>query len=226
MGRKSKISSEIKIKVVEDYLKGKDSLIQIGKRLSVHPSSVRAWVRKYRTFGSKGLMPANSNAFYDSNIKLQAVTDLLEGKGSLYEICMKYNISAHGILQRWVKRYNSGHNIFKYNRIKDNTIMTNGRKTTHKERIEIVSFCIANANDYSLTANTYKVSYQQVYTWTKKYEKNGIDALVDRRGKEKNIDQLSESDKIAAQLKLLEAENRHLKMENDFLKKLDEIERR
>ena len=34
------------------------------------------------------------------------------------------------------------------------------------------------------------------------------------------------SEKIAAQLKLLEAENKRLKMENDFLKKLDEVERR
>jgi hypothetical protein len=32
--------------------------------------------------------------------------------------------------------------------------------------------------------------------------------------------------KKAAQLKLLESENRRLKMENDFLKKLDEVERR
>ena len=217
MGRKSKISSEIKLKVVEDYLQGKDSLIQISKRLYVNPSSVRAWVRKYKTFGSKGLMSTNSNTVYNPNIKIQAVTDLLEGKGSLYEICMKYNISAHGILQNWVKQYNSGHKIFKSHRIKDDRIMTNGRNTTHKERIEIVSFCIANANDYNLTASTYNVSYQQVYTWTKKYEKNGIDALVDRRGKEKAIDKLSVSDKVAAQVKLLEAEYRRLRMENDFL---------
>ena len=33
--------------------------------------------------------------------------------------------------------------------------MTNGRKTTYEERIEIVAFCIANANDYNLTANKY-----------------------------------------------------------------------
>ena len=39
--------------------------------------------------------------------------------------------------------------------------MTKGRKTTSDERIEIVSFCIANANDYNLTAENYKVSYQQ-----------------------------------------------------------------
>ena len=98
--------------------------------------------------------------------------------------------------------------------------------TNTKQRIEIVAFCIANANDYNLTANKYKVSYQQVYTWINKYNRGGYEALVDRRGKRKKLEDLSESEKIAAQLKLLESENRRLKMENDFLKKLDEIERR
>ena len=50
--------------------------------------------------------------------------------------------------------------------------------------------------------------------------------LVDRRGKNKTFEELSESEKFSAQLKLLEADNRRLKMENDFLKKLEEIERR
>ena len=104
--------------------------------------------------------------------------------------------------------------------------MTTGRKTTYEERIEIVSFCIANANDYNLAASKFNVSYQQVYTWVKKYNKDGYNALVDRRGKNKLFEELSESEKLSAQLKLLEAENRRLKMENDFLKKLEEIERR
>lgn len=77
-----------------------------------------------------------------------------------------------------------------------------------------------------MTSNKYKVSYQQVYTWVNKYKKDGYEALVDRRGKHKNYENLSQSEKVAIQLKLLEAENRRLKMENDFLKKLEEIERR
>ena len=77
-----------------------------------------------------------------------------------------------------------------------------------------------------LVANKFNVSYQQVYTWVKKYNKDGYNALVDRRGKNKLFEELSESEKLSAQLKLLEAENRRLKMENDFLKKLEEIERR
>ncbi|MBD7910720.1 helix-turn-helix domain-containing protein [Clostridium cibarium] len=104
--------------------------------------------------------------------------------------------------------------------------MTNGRKTTYEERIEIVAFCISNNNDYKLTANEYKISYNQVYTWVRKYIANGVDALVDRRSKHKSFEELSESQKISAQFKILEAENRRLKMENDFLKKLQEIERR
>lgn len=60
----------------------------------------------------------------------------------------------------------------------------------------------------------------------KKYKEQGYEALLDRRGKRKNPEKLNESEKSAAQLKLLEAENRRLKMENDFLKKLNEVERR
>lgn len=224
MGRKSKIVPEIKIRFVEDYLAGNTSLNQISKELKVNTSSVRAWVRKYRTFGAEGLITKNNNTVYTSDIKLKAVTDLISGKSSLYETCTNYNISSHSILHGWIKQYNS-HKIFKSHRDRGDKIMTNGRKTTFEERIEIVSFCIANANDYNLAANEYNVSYQQVYTWVKKYNKDGYDALVDRRGKNKAFEDLSETGKFSAQLKLLEAENRRLKMENDFLKKLEEIER-
>ncbi|WP_242836734.1 helix-turn-helix domain-containing protein [Clostridium sp. BNL1100] len=73
--------------------------------------------------------------------------------------------------------------------------------------------------NYSETAQTFNVSYHQVYSWTHKYESGGIDALQDNRGKKKNKGEWSELEK-------LRAENRRQKMEIDFLKKLDEIERR
>ena len=37
---------------------------------------------------------------------------------------------------------------------------------------------------------------------------------------------MSETQKLMAEIKLLEAKNKRLEMENDFLKKLEEIERR
>ena len=225
MGRKSKISYEIKIQIVEDYLAGKISLRSAATKLGVNPTAVDGWIRKYKTFGKEGLVNKGYNSSYSSEIKTQAVIDYLNGKGSLNDICIKYKISAISILQQWIKKYN-GHKIFKPHVTKGDRIMTNGRKTTYEERIEIVSFCIANAHDYNLTASKFNVSYQQVYTWVKKYNKGGYNALVDRRSKNKAFEELSESEKFSVQLKLLQAENRRLKMENDFLKKLEEIERR
>ena len=97
----------------------------------------------------------SKNKYYCLEVKNSAVNDYISGKGSLYDICSKYNISSHSVLQGW---------ILKYNNTKENKIMTKGRKTTYNERVEIVAFCIENNDNYQLTSNKYKVSYQQVYT--------------------------------------------------------------
>lgn len=103
--------------------------------------------------------------------------------------------------------------------------MAKGKKTTQEERIESVSHCIANNKDYGLTIEMYGVSYQQIYSWVRKYEADGIDALSDRRGKRKDGASMSEMERLVAQLKLKEAENLRLQMENDLLKKLAALER-
>ena len=104
--------------------------------------------------------------------------------------------------------------------------MNKGRKTTQEERIEIVGYCIANDKKYGETIERYGVSYQQLYSWVKKYEASGVEGLSDRRGKRKDEASMSETEKLKAQIKLKEAENYRLRMENDLLKKLAELERR
>lgn len=52
-----------------------------------------------------------------------------------------------------------------------------------EERAEIVAFYIANGKDYGLTVEKYGVSYQQIYSWVRKYEAKGTDGLTDRRGR-------------------------------------------
>jgi transposase len=225
MGRKEKVTAEMKLFAVQEYLTGSTGVAQICRRLQIHDKSFRAWLRKYETQGAQGLLQIAKNTHYPESLKFQAVADYTSCKGSHEQICKLYGISSTSILQKWIKKYNS-HETFKSHNSKGDRIMTKGRKTTHEERIEIVAFCIASNDNYQLTAEHFQVSYQQVYTWVQKYKSQGIESLSDRRGKRKNPEELSESEKVAAQLKLLTAENRHLKMENDFLKKLDEVERR
>jgi transposase-like protein len=104
--------------------------------------------------------------------------------------------------------------------------MTKGRKTTFEERVEIVQYCIAHDRNYATAAQKYQVSYQQARNYTIKYVDGGVEALRDNRGKRKNPDEMSELEKLRAEIKILKAEKERAEMEASFLKKLEEIERR
>ncbi len=224
MGRKSKVSSEVKFKVVREYLEGLKTMSQRTYELDINYSTIQEWVRRYKRSGAKGLFTEITNTKYSDEIKTKAISDFYNTNGSLRDICIRHNISSHSILRRWIKQSTCDTINSSYS-VKGAAAMNKGRKTMYEERIEIVSFCIANANDYKLAADKFNVSYQQVYLWIKKYRENGYSALVDRRGQHKTLDELNEAEKYSLELKLLKAENRRLKMENDFLKKLEEIER-
>ena len=101
--------------------------------------------------------------------------------------------------------------------------MAKGRKTTQEERAEIVAFCIEHNKNYGLTVETYKVSYQQIYNWVRKYEEGGVDKLKDNRGRSKPAEEMTELEKLKAEMKILEAKNRKLEIENVFIKKLQEL---
>ena len=225
MSRKSKISFEEKLSSIKDYLDGNMTMRQIAIALQVNETTVLEWVSKYKTAGSIGLQNPSKNTYYPTEIKIQAITDYLAGKASLREICKEYQISSNSVLRGWLKSYN-GHKIMHSHNSRSDKHMAKGRKTTYEERVTIVSFCIANNDNYQLTAEKHQVSYQQVYAWTRKYREYGPEALADGRGQRKNPKEMTETEKLTVQIKLLEAENTRLQMENDFLKKLKEVERR
>ena len=163
------------------------------------------------------------NKKYSAELKKQAVEAYMHGEGSLREICKKYVISDKHVLQNWILWYN-GHREFKErSSAKGDIYMTKGRKTTQEERAEIVAFCIEHNKDYGLTVETYNVSYQQIYAWVHKYEEGGVDKLKDNRGRTKPVEEMTEIEKLKAEMKILEAKNRQLEIENAFIKKLQEL---
>ena len=104
--------------------------------------------------------------------------------------------------------------------------MTKGRKTTFEERVKIASYCISHDYNYAETSKKFSISYQQARNYTVKYEKGGVNALQDNRGRRRPEESLTEIERLRAELKLEKAKRRKAEMEASFLKKLDEIERR
>ena len=160
---------------------------------------------------------------YTVELKLKAVKAYLKGEGSYRDISRKFGISHHDILRDWVLWYN-GHREFKERTsAKGEIYMTKGRKSTQEERAKIVAFCIEHNYDYGLTVETYGVSYNQIYSWVRKYEEGGVDKLKDNRGRSKPVEEMTEIEKLKAEMKILEAKNRQLEIENEFIKKLQEL---
>ena len=222
--RRTKYDAETIINAVEMYLEGNNSVGTIAKLLGVGKSSVSQWIANYKVMG-KDAFTGNGNQHYSKELKEQAVKDYLSGKGSLQEICKNYKIKSPRQLRSWIMKYN-GHEELKASGTGGTVIMTKGRKTTFDERVEIVQYCIAHDHNYTETAAKYNVSYQQARSYTVKYEADGIEALRDRRGRTKPLDEMSELERLRAENRILHAEKERAEMEVSFLKKLDEIERR
>lgn len=224
MGRKSRFTADEKLKYINICIRGEDSITHTAKLVGVSKSTLERWIRNYESLGIDGLNNTSKNTVYSIDVKNRAAKDYLDGKGSLSDICKKYRIRSHRQLRDWILKYNS-HEELKSSGMGGIPIMTKGRKTTYKERVDIVKYCIEHQKNYAETARHFQVSYQQAYSWVTKYEKDGVESLQDKRGRKKSLEEMSELEKLKAENKLLQAENRRKQMEIDLLKKLEEVER-
>ena len=230
MGRKPKTSYEEKLQAVKDYLNGKDSTINIARRLNLGKNGnkeIYYWIKKYQNNGPKSLLPKPRNSTYTKEFKLKVVEEYLKGKGSLKQLCIEYKIPSDSTLRTWISKYNNLKELKDYKpKPEVYTKMAYRKKTTLEERKEIVNYCIENNKDYKGTATLYDVSYSQVYKWVNDYLSNGEEILIDNRGKRKSEDELTELEKAERKIKNLEAKVKELEMEQVLLKKVEEIERR
>ena len=69
------------INAVQEYLEGQTSQQAIAERLGITRSSFQAWIRKYQSMGANAFTQ-NGNRCYSKDLKEQAVTDYLAGRGS------------------------------------------------------------------------------------------------------------------------------------------------
>jgi len=224
MLREMNLGTDEKAAIVKRYLDGEIGRNEAARIAGVVPASFVLWVNKYKSNGVLGLVPREKNYEYGSELKLQAVRDYMAGCDSQDAICKKYNIRSRTQLRNWIKVYNS-HRDFKTRH--GGSRMTKTRKTTQEERMQIAKECLSSDKNYDEIALKYNVSYQQIYTWVKKFSELGEAGLEDRRGQRKvQQEARTPEEKLRIRIAQLEHENYMLTMERDLLKKAEEYERR
>lgn len=222
---REKVTPEEKVMAAKDCAEGRLSQNEAARRLGVNKSTVRGWVQRYKVNGAAAFRVREHNAVYSEELKLKAVEEYLDRAGSLREIAAKYGLRSKSQLHCWIKRYNSGKDFGR--KMSGGSHMKQGRETTQEERVAIVKDCLENGCNYGETAIKHNVSYQQVYTWVKKFKAQGEAGLEDRRGKRVPAQTArTPEEEMRIRIAQLEHENYMLRMERDLLKKLDELERR
>lgn len=226
MPRKQKLKVEEKVKLIQDYIEGRVSKSEAARRGGVSWETMNQWVSRYGAEGAEAFLWKQDRR-YSPEQKKQAVKAYLSGEGSLCTICKKYQITDRKVLRRWIEVYNAHGDFNSVKQSGGGSYMKQGRETTQEERIKIVKECIANGKNYGEMAKKYKVSYQQVRSWTLRFEQMGEAGLEDRRGRRKK-DQSPRTEREKAQIEIEQLKHKLylVEMENTLLKKLDEIERR
>ena len=223
---KSPYTTELREKIAKEYLAGNASSIELANKYNIpSDNTVRVWAQKYREQGISAFVKEQGNAHYSSEFKLMCVELCLSGKMSVEEVVAKYNISAQQTLRNWIMMYNANRELKDYCPKREVYMAKARRKTSIEERKEIVEYCIEHNRNYKETASIYDVSYSQVYSWVKKYDAYGEEALTDKRGRHKSDDEIDELERLRRENIRLKKQLEEKDMLAELLKKVQEFER-
>jgi len=164
-----RVSSAEKLYYVREYLAGNGSQQQCADRAGVSKTAFQHWLRKYSTFGEEAFLKKRYGR-YPQDVKKAAVEDYRSGVFSQEELCKKYQLSSMRQIYEWNQEYEKS-------AAENFSFQVRGRSTTWEERVAIVRDCLANDRDYCGIAEKHRVSYQQIYTWVRRYEVGGEEYL-------------------------------------------------
>ncbi len=221
---KPKYEAELKLKIVEDCLNGRDNPYHVMNTQGIGKATVMRWIARYKAEGQTAFLTPEKNRRYNSELKKQVVEEYLSGKSSVLELMSKYSIRDEQQIRNWIKIYNNRGDFKEI--VEGGSYTVKARNTTQEERLAIVRDCIENGLSYSEAASKYQVSYQQVRSWVLRFKEMGEPGLEDRRGQRKK-DQVprTKEEELEQKIAQLEHEKYLLEMENWLLKKVKELER-
>ena len=224
MSRKERFTPQEKEQACIDYIEGNRSRSEICSELHISTRTIQDWAAIYKKYGVAGFAKKTKNRSYSKQFKIEIVEKYIRGEASSIELGNQYDISS-SLLRRWIQMYNANIELKDYNPKREVYMAKARRKTTIDERKEIVNYCIEHNRNYKETASLYDVSYSQVYSWVKKYDSDGEEGLVDKRGHHKLDDEVDELERLRRENVRLKRQLEEKDMTVELLKKVKEFGR-
>lgn len=155
---------------------------------------------------------------YSDEVRLKVVLDVLKNGLSENEAARKYGMN-HVTVNQWVAAY-----------LKDGvdgvSTKSNKRTFSGETKQRILEDMLDNSLSYKGAAKKHGVPDSSIRRWMRDYQEKGIVALYsDNRGKKNVGDKCEDVEVEADTLVDLKKENQRLRMEIDYLKKLNALAR-
>ncbi|WP_338233244.1 helix-turn-helix domain-containing protein [Companilactobacillus muriivasis] len=158
---------------------------------------------------------------YNLDFKIKVVKEFFDGCGST-TLSKKYDIPNHSTIMEWVHTYQlRGAKGLRPRKV--------GQRYSGMFKVEVLNWKNQNMASFSETALHFNIpAGSTVYKWQNKFESNGINGLRHEQdiliNMNKNVKHNSENHvSKEEELKQLKKENLMLKVENEFLKKVDAL---
>ena len=104
-----KYSSEIRNKVVQEYLAGEGSTYTLGKKYGIAShKTILNWVHRYQKYGVEALQIRSSKCDQDGSFKVKVLEWRHKNRASLTETALHFDISNTGTIAGWQKKFDEG----------------------------------------------------------------------------------------------------------------------
>lgn len=154
---------------------------------------------------------------YSNEFKLEVVKYYLEGHHSRAGTARKFGMPSSTLLKEWIKKYQE-HGP-------EGLIKQQKSSYSGEFKRNVVEYMHDNHLSATQTAVHFRLQTPIVLKWERIYYEEGPQSLYkERRGRSRNMESKPKKKKIDKQVEEdLIAENQRLKMENEYLKKLNAL---
>ena len=155
---------------------------------------------------------------YSNQFKLTVVKYCIEGHHSKYDASKKFNIPAPSTIDKWTRKYKEHGSAGLFKNLKSSY--------SGEFKQNVIEYMHNNHLSATETAIRFNLSYADIVNkWERIYYEEGPQALYkEKRGNNKNMGSKQKKKKLDKEVEEdLIAEVQHLRMENEYLKKLNAL---